>query len=355
MATELNLSVISILSNLLIGKLPNAEEVKLLEARELADKERAKALGINSENVTEIIAEKVHLFLSLKEDIDKLPFSSKNLLEILWIFWLPLGIQLVKKRQKLNRALIQGILGLQGTGKTTLANILIIIIEKIGYHTISISLDDLYKTYGDRLLLKQQDPRLIWRGPPGTHDVELGRKILERLRHSSAENSPAESIDIPRFDKSLFGGAGDRIKPEIVSNVDIVLFEGWCVGARPIDSANFEVARAPIITEVDKQFARDMNYKLQDYLPLWEMLDSLIVLYPSDYRFSKKWRLQAERERIAGGKSGMSDEEIDRFVEYFWKALHPELFIKPLIHNSEWVDLAVEVESDRSIGRIFSP
>ena len=51
---------------------------------------------------------------------------------------------------------------------------------------------------------------------------------------------------------------------------------------------------------------------------------------------------------IATGKAGMSDAEIDRFVEYFWKSLHPELFIKPLVNSA---DLVVEVKSDRSLGK----
>lgn len=42
---------------------------------------------------------------------------------------------------------------------------------------------------------------LIWRGPPGTHDVELGIGVLEQLRQGQA-------AEIPQFDKALQGGAG---------------------------------------------------------------------------------------------------------------------------------------------------
>lgn len=346
-----NLSLISILENFLAGKSPVTEELLLLKQIELADQPRAETLGITEANVAEVVREKIGLFLSLIEDKEKLPFSLSDRLEILWHFWLPLAILLATKREKLGRPLIQGILGVQGTGKTTLAQILIFILAKIGWNAISISLDDLYKTYRDRQQLKQQDPRLIWRGPPGTHDVELGIQLLDKFRY----NSQQQLIEIPRFDKSLFGGAGDRTTPEFVSNIDIVFFEGWCVGVPPIDPATFDFAPPPIITEADRKFARDINRKLQEYVPLWQKLDSLIVLYPTDYRVSKKWRLQAEKESIARGKSGMSDEEVERFVEYFWKALHPELFVKPLLNNSEFVEVAVELFGDRSIARIFRP
>ena len=101
----------------------------------------------------------------------------------------------------------------------------------------------------------------------------------------------------------------------------------------------------PIVTDADCQFARDMNAKLHDYLPLWKRLDRLIVLYPQDYRISKVWRNQAEQKMMAAGKSGMTEDEINRFVEYFWKALHPELFIKSMVEGDR-VDLVIEILSD---------
>ena len=57
-----------------------------------------------------------------------------------------------------------------------------------------------------------------------------------------------------------------------------------------------------------------------------------------------------KEKMIASGKAGMSDEEIDRFVEYFWQSLHPDLFIKPLLKNA---DLVVEIKSDRSLGDVY--
>ena len=58
---------------------------------------------------------------------------------------------------------------------------------------------------------------------------------------------------------------------------------------------------------------------------------------------------------IASGKLGMTDDEVERFVDYFWLALHPELFIKPLIKNQEFVDLVIEINSDHSLGNIYLP
>jgi D-glycerate 3-kinase len=58
---------------------------------------------------------------------------------------------------------------------------------------------------------------------------------------------------------------------------------------------------------------------------------------------------------IATGKSGMTDAQVDRFVEYFWQSLHPELFITPLTKNPSHVDLVVEINPDHTIGSIYRP
>jgi len=258
--------------------------------------------------------------------------------ELLQNFWLPLAKQLVAWHEQAEGTLIQGILGGQGTGKTTLAAILTQILKHVGLQVCQLSLDDLYKTYADRQQLQQIDPRLRWRGPPGTHDIDLGLEVLQQLKHKHL-------AQVPRFDKSAWGGMGDRTLPETVNRTDIVLFEGWFVGVRPIDPAAFDSAPLPIETESDRAFACDMNTRLADYLPLWNFLDRLIVLLPSDYRLSQLWRRQAEQAMIRAGQSGMARTEVDEFVEYFWRSLHPELFITPFRYNAQ-ADWVIEISSE---------
>lgn len=98
-----------------------------------------------------------------------------------------------------------------------------------------------------------------------------------------------------------------------------------------------------------------MNRRLADYLPLWDRLDRLMVICPEDYRLSKQWRLQAEHQMIAQGNPGMIDAVIDEFVDYFWRALHPELFIIPLKHDPQHTDLVIEIRRDRTPSAIYSP
>jgi D-glycerate 3-kinase len=261
--------------------------------------------------------------------------------------WLPVALDLATAKGRLNRTFVQGILGGQGTGKSTLCIILRDILGYLGFSTANLSLDDLYLTLDERQALQKKDPRLLWRGPPRTHSISLGMKVLEQCRQ---EGNTTQIIKLPRFDKSVKGGKGDRTTPEVIDKPDILLFEGWFVGVQPIEESAFNNCPPPIITEEDRQFAIDNNQHLKAYEPLWSKLNSTIVLHPEDYRLSKQWRKDAEHQMIAQGKPGMTDEEIDRFVEYFWKALHPELFITPLTNTA---DLVVEIKSDRSLGRIY--
>lgn len=341
------------------GNSPTSGEWQQLLALELTAFPSNHPFGITASNGMEELKKRSHLFIDLypavKERCYNLRFQSlDDILLSLWRLWLPLSISLVTEKENLGRPLIEGILGGQGTGKTTLAEVIQVILAHWGYNTVSISLDDLYKTYAERQALQEQDPRLIWRGPPGTHDITLGIEVLDQLR----QNSSHHRVSIPRFDKSAYNGAGDRKGMEQVEGGDIVLFEGWFVGTRPLNDTEekvFDAPPPPIFTEEDKQFARDNNERLAQYLPLWQRLDRLMILYPVDYRFSQQWRREAEHKMKASGKSGMSDEEINRFVEYFWCALHPELFITPLTRNNDLVNLVVEIEQDHSIGDIYRP
>lgn len=316
---------------------------------------RVSAFGLTPESVDAVIQVQSQLLPQVYPQVRQFWQEQCQIatfpLETLWRVWMPLALQLAQARQQQHRPYIQGILGMQGAGKTTLTTVLKLILHQLGYSCCCLSIDDLYKTYAERQQLQAEDPRLKWRGPPGTHDVQLGIELLDQLR--TAESNI--SIQVPRFDKSAWSGQGDRNGFETVPAVDIVLFEGWFVGARPIDPKLFDQAPAPIMTAADRKFAEDMNQRLWEYLPLWGRLDGLMVLNLSDYHLSKQWRQEAERKAIASGNAGMSDAEIDQFVDYFWQALHPELFVEPLVSDGQGADLVITVNADHTIGAVYRP
>jgi len=320
------------------GKTPNAQQMTQLKDG-LFFSEQADVWQVSPDRLETALVARSQL---LQQFVQQLTQSSTSLplpgdwtdwIAPLWRLWLPLAQRIDREQRSLNQPYIQGILGGQGTGKSTLCQILRLLLGCLGQRAVALSIDDLYLTYAERCELQRTDPRFIWRGPPGTHDVALGVEVLTQIRQGKAE------IPLPQFDKSLHGGKGDRTHPLIVNSPTVLLFEGWCVGSLPLSesplsesplgSADFTFP-SPIETPADQQFARDCDRNLKTYIPLWSFLHSLVVLKPEDYRWSLQWRQAAEYKMISKGKTGLSKAEISDFVLYFWKALHPELFITPL-------------------------
>ena len=125
---------------------------------------------------------------------------------------------------------------------------------------------------------------------------------------------------------------------------------------RPLPISAFHNFVPPILSESDREFALECNANLYNYLPLWEYLDHLIVLVPEDYNYSLQWRIEAEHKLMATGKAGMNDQEITQFVAYFWKALHPELFmprITDLDNSAAYADLVVQISRSHLPIKIF--
>ncbi len=258
--------------------------------------------------------------------------------------WFPLGLWLANQCTEAAHPLIQGILGSQGTGKTTLCSMLVLILQALGYSVASLSLDDLYLNPEERQAqFPRTDPRHHYRGAPKTHQIELGIDILQQIKNRQ------QPVLLPRFDKSAQQGQGRQSQPEMVREIDILLFEGWFIGVAPIDPITFNGLPQPIQSEINLDYARQINQDLHDYQPLWELLDSLIFLHPTDYHFSKQWRQEAEQKMKAQGKSGMGDLKIEQFVNYFWQSLHPELFMPPMLTHPK-TDWVIAIHQDHSIG-----
>ncbi|BAQ61171.1 D-glycerate 3-kinase [Geminocystis sp. NIES-3708] len=353
------LSIIDILSNFIENHHLSSLDLKLLYDDDAINNKYPLKFKQNYDflqSKLDILILVYHHVKLLFNDVQLIHKSSY--LNHLWYFWIPLALELAKKRKQQNYPFTIGILGGQGTGKSTLTQILPVIWQCLNISSVGISLDDLYKTYEERQKLLKIDSRLIWRGPPGTHDVELGIKVLNQLRHGYYP------VEIPRFDKSLYSGSGDRIENELLTNyigqkrrsqIDIIILEGWFVGVQPVAEEKFIYPPYPIITKEDQKFALDCNQRLKEYLPLWEILDYLMILNPEDYRFSLQWRKIAEHKMINQGKAGMNDEQIEQFVHYFWKALHPQIYIQPMIKNSWLTDLVINIDYDHNVTKIIRP
>ena len=250
-------------------------------------------------------------------------------------FYLPICDSIFQNYLKKKQTILIGLSGGQGSGKSTIAKILQLILNmKYNLNTISFSIDDFYKTLKSRKKMAKTVHKLfITRGVPGTHDTKLLNNTLHKLLKKSF--SP---LLIPKFDKSI----DDRVKKKEWTKVkkkpEIVIFEGWCVGSR--HQSQFKLSKHVNSLEklYDKQmiWRKKVNYELKnDYKKIFNLIDKLIFLKVPSFKYVIKWRILQEKKLnlSSSGKKIMSKSQIKQFVMYYERIT--KQMIKDLKYNSD--------------------
>ncbi|MCX2779440.1 phosphoribulokinase [Microbulbifer thermotolerans] len=234
--------------------------------------------------------------------------------ELIDNYYLPLAVWLEKKRQP-DCALVVGICGGQGSGKSTLTEFLRSVWLRMGLRSVGFSLDDLYLTKAEReQLARQIHPLLKTRGVPGTHDVQLGLKTIDALLAADA----GSDIALPLFDKSTDDRAPCSEWPHHRGTVDILLLEGWCVGAKPWRNADVPINSLEKNEDPDGTWRNYINRQLAgSYRELFERLDLLLMLKVPDMESVLEWRRLQERKLRERTGGGMDDRALVRFVQHY--------------------------------------
>ena len=144
-------------------------------------------------------------------------------------FLIPICFWITKKASN-KKPYFVGLAGGQGTGKTTISSIIKIILEKyFKLKVFKISIDDFYKTRKERLnLSKKVHPMLATRGVPGTHDVQIMLNFFKKVKSKNFKK-----IELPNFNKAVDDRFPKKNWYKIKEKPDVIIFEGWCVGAKP--------------------------------------------------------------------------------------------------------------------------
>ena len=230
-------------------------------------------------------------------------------------YYLPMAEWIAEHAEQ--RMLVLGLNGAQGTGKSTLARLLRLLLERLyGMRVALLSLDDLYLTAAERMRRAEAiHPLLATRGVPGTHDVSLGIRTIRALRDG-------KPLAIPRFDKARDDRAPVAEWPRWEGRCDLVIFEGWCVGARP---QRVDELREPInALEREDDPTGDWRFYVNrelggHYQGLFAEIDALLMLRPDSFERVVQWREQQEARlrESGGGPQVMAPEAVRRFVMYF--------------------------------------
>lgn len=226
-----------------------------------------------------------------------------------------------------------GINGAQGSGKSTLAELLALALAEAGIGTAVLSLDDFYLTHAERgRLAADVHPLLATRGVPGTHDLGLLRRCLDRLESLGR----GQTLAVPRFDKAADDRAPRAGWGVVEGPIALVVLEGWCVGSPPLSGA---AGDAPMnALERDHDAAGAWRLRLSEqlagpYARLWRELDALVHLQVPDFDCVFRWRLEQEQKLAAatGGEGAhlMSADAVARFIQHFERVTRNDLDLLP--------------------------
>lgn len=221
---------------------------------------------------------------------------------------------------------VLGLNGPVGAGKTTLCRWLCGAAGRHGLRLAVASIDDYYLPWAERQERLAGNPFGVSRVPPGSHDTDL---LLESLMGWRG----GEQLFLPRFDKSLRMGQGDRAGVETV-DADALVLEGWLVGCQPLGSRCNTQDPDPTgdlrLTAGEQAWLPRWDQALLDYVPAWQVLNSLVLLRPSSWRWPRRWRFQAEARQRRQGGNWLSGFDLDRLVRSSLASLPPALYQEPL-------------------------
>ncbi len=234
--------------------------------------------------------------------------------------YIPMSFWIENKYKEKGKTLFLGLAGGQGSGKTMVTAILKIILEKFFKRKVYvISIDNFYKTLKDRNnMSKKIHPLFKTRGVPGTHDINLVKKFFNCIKKKKFKR-----FKLPKFDKSI----DDRLKKKYWLNIkkkpEIIILEGWCVGAKPQPNS---LIKKPInilekYEDKDLIWRKYVNEKLKsEYKKLFAMIDYFFFMKMPSFKMVFKWRLLQEnklRKKFHSKKRIMSYNKVQRFIMFY--------------------------------------
>ncbi len=239
-------------------------------------------------------------------------------------WFMPLAHAIWGRRSQLGRPLLVALNGSQGSGKSTLAAWLCLVLRNAGLTAVSVSLDDFYLTRAQRQTLAQTvHPLLATRGVPGSHDVALMQATLHGLL--GWDQAPGRTVLVPSFDKALDERTDKAHWHRIGAPVDVVIWEGWCLGASAQPASALATAVNDLEAHEDPQgvWRHYVNRALaQDYQPLFNQVDYWAMLLAPGFESVYQWRLEQEQklaQKVKGQSAPglMSKADIARFIGFY--------------------------------------
>tara|TARA_B100000579_G_scaffold63185_1_gene46414 strand:+ start:1005 stop:1937 length:933 start_codon:yes stop_codon:yes gene_type:complete len=245
----------------------------------------------------------------------------KNKEKMIKFFLIPISFWIAKKVEK-KKPYIVGLSGGQGSGKTTISSIISIILRKyFKLDVFTISIDDFYKTRKERFLLSQKiHPLLQTRGVPGTHDMKIMLNFFKRVKIKKFR-----PLRLPKFNKAVDDRCNKKLWYLIKRRPDVIIFEGWCLGAKAEKNNTLVKPLNSLEMLNDKKLTwrKFVNKQLQSkYKQLYDQLNCLLYLKSKNFSLLRKWRIkQEEKLRLKNKRFNnhkiMNNKEVINFMQTY--------------------------------------
>jgi D-glycerate 3-kinase len=127
---------------------------------------------------------------------------------------------------------------------------------------------------------------------------------------------------IPRFDKSIDDRAKKTKWVKIKKPPNIIIFEGWCVGARHQKISDLKKP----LNIIEKKYDPDLKWRKKvndqlkrNYKNTFNKVDKLVYLKAPSFKHIFIWRLLQEKklELTSKNKDIMSKSKIKDFIMYY--------------------------------------
>jgi D-glycerate 3-kinase len=266
-------------------------------------------------------------------------------------YFLPLGDYIARCCQMRSQTLIVGVNGAQGTGKSTLAMLLKQLLQARQLRCVVFSIDDLYLTRAERTSLASRvHPLLKTRGVPGTHDLEMGLKLIAELKAADSHATTA----IPHFDKALDDRSPEKDWQIHSGPVDVIVIEGWCVGALPTSLSGEPINALEQEHDTDGAWRAYIEARLMDYQRLFSQIDLLVMLKAPSMECIVEWRTLQEirlRENVMTvAQTGERNAGVMNESELLWFIMHYERLTRHMLASMPGrADIVFELDHQHRI------
>ena len=262
-------------------------------------------------------------------------------------FYLPLCHKIFKIFKSKNRPLLLSLSGGQGSGKSTVAQILkLIFYSNFKLNVVCFSIDDFYRTASERKKMsKQIHPLFLTRGVPGTHNCKMLHNTIKKLLKKNFS-----SVKIPKFDKSLDDRLHIKYWQKVQKKPDIIIFEGWCVGAKPQKTKELKKPINVLEKAEDTKLTwrKKVNNELNtSYKKIYNLIDKKIYLKVPNFKYVLKWRsLQEKKLGLKSKNKIMNSKQITRFTMFY------ERVTKNMLNNFQDNDFIIILDKEHKIKSI---